>query len=73
MSCPYVKKNHRRETESVEGDTSNRITGVIGVRKWRMRNWAEQVVFCPFGKDDGGTCNSEDTFSVRRYSDQEDC
>lgn len=37
----------------LERDTSNRITCMIGVGKWRMRNWAEQVVLCPFGEDDG--------------------
>lgn len=65
-------KRLSRYTE-LERDMSNRITGMICVGKWRMRNWIEQVLLCPFGNDDGGTCNSEDTFSVRRYSYQADC
>lgn len=74
--CEHVHRLRRRRATDkrlswyteLERDTSNRITGMICVG-----NWVEQVVLCPFGKDDGGTCNSEDTFSVRRYSDQADC
>lgn len=59
--CEHVHMVRRRATDKrlsryteLERDTSNRITGMICVG-----NWVEQVVLCPFGKDDRGTCNSE--------------